>query len=92
MLTEHAQNPIAAVLADRLLPFKRVLEVTSLSRATLYRKIGDGSFPAPLKIGRSRIAWRERILLTGSRASREPCEKAPVVSGRLQTSIPTCGV
>ena len=63
MLIEHAQSPIAAALADRLLPFKRVLEVTSLSRATLYRKIGDGSFPAPLKIGRSRIAWRERDIV-----------------------------
>ena len=63
MLTEHAQNPIAAALVDRLLPLKRVLEVTSLSRATLYRKIEDGSFPAPLKIGRSRIAWRERDII-----------------------------
>lgn len=60
MLTEHAQDPIAAALVDRLLSFKRVLEVTSLSRATLYRKIGDGSFPAPLKIGGSRVAWKER--------------------------------
>ena len=63
MLIEHAQSPIAAALADRLLPFKRVLEVTSLSRATLYRKIGDGSFPAPLKIGKSRVAWRERDIV-----------------------------
>ena len=63
MLIEHAQSPIAAALADRLLPFKRVLEVTFLSRATLYRKIKDGSFPAPLKIGRSRIAWRERDIV-----------------------------
>ena len=60
MLTEHAQDPIAAALVDRLLSFKRVLEVTSLSRATLYRKIGDGSFPVPLKIGGSRVAWKER--------------------------------
>ena len=63
MLIEHAQSPIAAALADRLLPFKRVLEVTSLSRATLYRKIGDGSFPAPLKIGKSRVAWREKDIV-----------------------------
>ena len=63
MLIEHAQSPIAAALADRLLPFKRVLEVTSLSRATLYRKVADGSFPAPLKIGKSRVAWREKDIV-----------------------------
>lgn len=27
------------------------------SRATIYRKIENGSFPRPLKIGANRIAW-----------------------------------
>lgn len=44
---------------DRLLPMVAVMDATSLSKATVYRKIGDGSFPAPLKIGKSRVAWRQ---------------------------------
>jgi prophage regulatory protein len=60
MLEQNPQPAVTPMFVDRLLSFKRVLEVTSLSRATLYRKIGDGSFPAPLKIGNSRVAWKER--------------------------------
>jgi prophage regulatory protein len=44
---------------DRLLPMPTVIGVTSLSKATVYRKVGDGSFPAPLKIGKARVAWRQ---------------------------------
>jgi prophage regulatory protein len=29
------------------------------SRATIYRKIDDGTFPRPLKLGANKIAWLE---------------------------------
>jgi len=44
---------------DRLLPMPKVIDLTSFSKATVYRKVADGSFPAPLKIGKSRVAWRQ---------------------------------
>jgi prophage regulatory protein len=44
---------------DRLLPLRKIVELTSLSRATIYRKLNDRSFPPSLKIGQSRVAWRE---------------------------------
>ena len=44
---------------DRLLPMTKVMDLTSLSKATVYRKVADGSFPAPFKIGKSRVAWLE---------------------------------
>jgi prophage regulatory protein len=44
---------------DRLLPMTKVMDLTSFSKATVYRKIADGSFPAPRKIGKSRVAWLE---------------------------------
>lgn len=43
---------------DELLPFPKVKQITSLSRSTIYRKIGDETFPRPLKISGSRIAFR----------------------------------
>lgn len=36
---------------DRYLKLKRVLEVTDLSRPTIYREIKAGRFPKPVKIG-----------------------------------------
>jgi len=43
---------------DELLPFPRVKQITSLSRSTIYRKIDDQTFPRPLRISGSRIAFR----------------------------------
>jgi prophage regulatory protein len=44
---------------DRLLPMPTVMDITSLSKATIYRKVDKGTFPAPLKIAKSRVAWRQ---------------------------------
>jgi prophage regulatory protein len=44
---------------DRLLPMSKVIDLTSLSKATVYRKVAEGTFPAPLRIGTSRVAWSE---------------------------------
>ncbi|MCO6362008.1 helix-turn-helix transcriptional regulator [Paracoccus sp. 08] len=37
---------------DRLLNLHEVTHLTALSRATVYRAIASGDFPAPVKIGR----------------------------------------
>lgn len=44
---------------DRFLRLPEVLERTSLSRATLYRKIAAGTFPPQIKISDRRCGWRE---------------------------------
>jgi prophage regulatory protein len=35
-----------------------VLRITGLSRSTIYRMIADGTFPAPVKLGKRAVAWR----------------------------------
>ena len=45
--------------AKRLLYSTRSLErVVSLSRATIWRKVKDGKFPQPVRIGVRGIRWR----------------------------------
>ena len=44
---------------DRILRIKSVLDRTGLCRATLYRKIGEGSFPGQIKLSRRCVGWRE---------------------------------
>lgn len=44
---------------DRLMRLAEVLQILGLSPATIYRQVKDGSFPAPLKISKRRVAWRE---------------------------------
>ena len=45
-----------------LLPMKRVSEITSLSRATIYRRISAGTFPRPVNLGGRRIAFARKEL------------------------------
>ncbi|MDU0957406.1 MAG: AlpA family phage regulatory protein [Bradyrhizobium sp.] len=44
---------------DRIVRLKTVLARTGLSRSTIYRKIGEGSFPAQLRISVNGAGWRE---------------------------------
>ncbi len=44
---------------DRLLRLAEVRTRTALGRSTIYRKMRDGSFPEPLKIGDRAVRWRE---------------------------------
>lgn len=44
---------------DRILRLNTVLDRTGLSRATLYRKIQDGTFPRQVRIATRCAGWRE---------------------------------
>lgn len=44
---------------DRIVRMKTVLDRTGLSRSTIYRKIGEGTFPAQLKISTNCTGWHE---------------------------------
>jgi prophage regulatory protein len=46
-------------IPSRILRLKTVLERTGLSRSTLYRKIGQGTFPKQLRISARCAGWRE---------------------------------
>ncbi|WP_213981051.1 AlpA family phage regulatory protein [Sphingomonas sp. dw_22] len=44
---------------DRIIRLKAVLARTGLSRSTLYRKIGDGTFPRQIPISIHGAGWHE---------------------------------
>jgi prophage regulatory protein len=45
--------------SDRIIRLKTVLDRTGLSRTTLYRKMGEGTFPRNVKISVHGAGWRE---------------------------------
>ena len=47
---------------DSFIRLDEVLKRTSLSRATLYRKIQEGSFPAQTKLSHRRCGWKESVV------------------------------
>lgn len=44
---------------DRILRINAVLDMTGLSRSTMYRKIAGGRFPKPIKIAERCAGWRQ---------------------------------
>ena len=45
---------------DVLLTRREVERRTGLSRSTIYRKMREDTFPAPLKVSERAVRWRER--------------------------------
>jgi len=50
-------------MSDRYLRRSEVERSTGLSRSTIYRRINEGSFPAPYNLGGSCVRWREQDLV-----------------------------
>ncbi|NOR30801.1 MAG: AlpA family phage regulatory protein [Sulfitobacter sp.] len=49
-------------MIDRILRCQDVLEITGLSRSTIYRMMERSEFPKPTRIGMRAIGWRESIV------------------------------
>ena len=47
---------------DRIIRIKSVLQLTGLSRSTLYRKVAAGSFPKQIKIAERCAGWRQSAI------------------------------
>lgn len=47
---------------DRFLRLNAVLDMTGLSRSTLYRKIAQGTFPPQVKIATRCAGWRQSAI------------------------------
>jgi prophage regulatory protein len=46
----------------RLLRLPAVLARVGLSRSTIYNRISEGTFPAPVRLGERSVAWLEQSI------------------------------
>jgi prophage regulatory protein len=47
----------------RFLRIEQVIEMTTVPRTTLYRKIKQGAFPRPVHLGQNAVRWIEADIL-----------------------------
>ena len=71
------QNPNTSDTGiERYLREKQLLaQYLPFSASTLWRKVRNGSFPAPVRLGPAITAWREREVaswLNGQREAKQP--------------------
>lgn len=58
-------------LSGRYLTIHEVMRVTTYSRATLWRRVKDGSFPSPHRLGVQKRGWDEAEVAAW-KAQRQP--------------------
>jgi prophage regulatory protein len=49
---------VKGMTLDRILRLPMLREITGLSGATLYRRIAEGTFPRPVKLGPNSVGWK----------------------------------
>jgi prophage regulatory protein len=53
---------------DRILRLNAVLDLTGLSRSTLYRKVAEGSFPRQVQLSSRCVGWRTSAIAEWQRS------------------------
>jgi prophage regulatory protein len=57
--TDDTVHPELTESIPRLLRLPAVMEVTGLARSTVYRLIAERTFPAPVKLAKRAVGWRQ---------------------------------
>lgn len=47
----------------KLIKLKDVTEMTTLSKATIYRLMKQGTFPGPIHLGSKSVAWKQSEII-----------------------------
>ncbi|MES2192171.1 MAG: AlpA family phage regulatory protein [Pseudomonadota bacterium] len=48
---------IDSLTCDPVLRLKDVIAMVSLSKSSIYAGVADGTFPAPIRLGRRAVGW-----------------------------------
>ena len=70
---------------DKMLTIAEVLEVTGLSRSSVYVMMREGTFPTALKIGARAVRWRESEIREWERS--RPRAEGDLVPVNLQVAF-----
>ena len=81
---------------SRILRMPEVCELTGLGKSTIYKKLSEGSFPAPVRLGSRAIGWRTRDIqdwLEAPERQWNPSEADSDVPQRFRLGLPhpVCG-
>lgn len=59
-------------MTDRFLSAAHVVDLTSLSRPTIYRRMDAGDFPKPVRLSPRRVGWKEAEVRAWMAQAAEP--------------------
>ncbi|MDF9904975.1 UNVERIFIED_ORG: prophage regulatory protein [Pseudomonas reinekei] len=70
----------------RIIRLKEVIDSTGLARSTIYKYIGEGTFPKPVSLGDRCVGWVDSEVhdwILARIEARDSAEDSPVRLGRL---------
>jgi len=70
----------------RIIRLKEVIDSTGLARSTIYKYIGEGTFPKPVSLGDRCVGWVDGEIhdwILARIEERDSAEDSPVRLGRL---------
>jgi prophage regulatory protein len=67
--TVDAKRLDPALNAQRLIRLAEVTTMLGIGRSTIYKYVGEGAFPAPVKIGERSVRWKLSDVLAWSHLS-----------------------
>ena len=70
----------------RIIRLKEVIDSTGLARSTIYKYVGEGTFPKPVSLGDRCVGWVDsevRDWILARIDERDSAEDSPVRLGRL---------
>lgn len=73
----------------RIIRLKEVIDSTGLSRSTIYKYIGEGTFPKHVSLGERRVGWVDSEVhdwILARIAERDSVSESPVRFGRLDVA------
>jgi prophage regulatory protein len=50
-------NPLTSKASPAFYRLRDVMRICALSRSTIYRRVSEGRFPAPIRLGGRAVAW-----------------------------------
>lgn len=48
----------------KIMSIKNVSEITGLAKSTIYKWIGNGQFPPPIRLGAKKIGWLNTTVIS----------------------------
>jgi prophage regulatory protein len=71
MQLQHLQAACGARMPSKILRLPSVLEISGLSRSSIYLRVAQGIFPKQVSLGARAIGWRESDIQTWIECLRE---------------------
>lgn len=72
---------------DRFLTLREVAQAAGISRSSIYRRVAEGTFPAPLKVGPRTSRWSQEEVAAWQQEARLDRESRALIGYPIKAPV-----